>query len=108
MADHNENAGSYGSTLMVFLLGAAVGATVAILYAPMAGNETRAQIADRASTLKDKASGLKDQVVETASHWKEVATEKLSTLAHREADAARAAVDGAAEVGQTVADKAAG
>jgi gas vesicle protein len=108
MADHNETMGSYGSTLMVFLLGAAVGATVAILYAPMSGTETRAQIADKAGTLKDKATDLKDQVVEKASHWKEVASEKLSNLAHKDTveETARAAADGAAEVGQAMGDAA--
>src|SRR5579862_551630 len=58
----NDDQGSMGSTLMVFLLGAAVGATCAILFAPMSGAETRQQIADKASDLKDKASGFKDQV----------------------------------------------
>ena len=58
MADRNDNMGSYGSSLVIFLLGAAVGATVAILYAPMTGAETRAQIADKAGTLKDKATDL--------------------------------------------------
>lgn len=100
MADHNENTGSYSSTLMVFLLGAAVGATVAILYAPMSGSETRAQIAEKAGTLKDKASELKDTVVEKASQWKDAATEKLSTFTQRDAsEGSRAAVDGASKAG---------
>ena len=102
MADRNDN---LGTSLIVFLLGAAVGATVAILYAPMSGTETRAQIADKASTLKDKATELKDQVVEKASTWKEAATEKLSTFAHKDGpEIARTASDGAAQVGKAVTD----
>jgi gas vesicle protein len=105
MADHNENQGSYGANLLVFLLGAAVGATVAILYAPMTGAETRAQIAEKAGDLKEKAGDLKNTVVEKASQWKDAATEKLSTLAHKDGgEAARAVADGASQVGQAVTD----
>jgi|SwirhisoilCB1_FD_contig_31_2719082_length_431_multi_2_in_0_out_0_1 Gas vesicle protein len=102
MADRNENIGSYGSSLVIFLLGAAVGATVAILYAPMTGAETRAQIVDKAGTLKEKATDLKEQVVEKATQWKDAATEKLSTMAHKETpgDAARVSADGASEIGR--------
>ena len=101
MSDHNDNSGSYGSTLLIFLLGAAVGATVAILYAPMSGTETRAQIADKATQLKDKATDLKDQVVEKASQWKDAAADKLSSLAHKET--AGVASDGVSQLGQDAA-----
>jgi gas vesicle protein len=110
MADRNENLGSYGSSLVIFLLGAAVGATVAILYAPMSGMETRANIATKAEDLKHKATDLKDQVVEKASHWKDAAAEKLSALAHKDnaGEAANAGLDGASQVGQPTAESARG
>ena len=59
MSDSREENGSIGTSLITFLLGVAVGATVAILYAPAAGTETRAQIAEKAGQLKDKAGELK-------------------------------------------------
>src|SRR5436190_1856107 len=54
MSDSREENGSIGTSLITFLLGVAVGATVAILYAPAAGTETRQQIAEKAGQLKDK------------------------------------------------------
>jgi gas vesicle protein len=106
MADRNENMGSYGSSLVVFLLGAAVGATVAILYAPMTGAETRAQIATKADDLKHKATDLKEQVVDKATHWKDAAAEKLSSLAHKDngGEAVNVGPDGAAQVGRPATD----
>ena len=102
MADRNDNLGSYGSSLVIFLLGAAVGATVAILYAPMSGAETRAQLATRADDLKHRATDLKDQVVEKAAHWKDAAAEKLSNLAHKDNGGETVGVgsDGGTQVGR--------
>ncbi len=92
MADRQES-GSIASSLMVFLLGAAVGATVAILYAPTSGVETRAQLATKADELKDKAVELKDQAVEKAGKLKDSAVAKIQT-----------GVDGVREKVQSAAD----
>ena len=62
MADNRDDSNVIGLSLMTFILGAAVGATVAILYAPQPGTETRAQIAEKAGQLKDKAGELKNWV----------------------------------------------
>jgi gas vesicle protein len=48
------------STLAWFLTGAAIGATVAILYAPKSGKETRQYLGDKAQAGRE--------AVETASH----------------------------------------
>jgi gas vesicle protein len=85
MSVENEPQGALGTSLLVFLLGVAVGATAAILYAPAAGTETRAQLAEKAEKIKDKAS----QVSERAVEWKDRI-------------AARVKVDGAAD--QAVAE----
>jgi gas vesicle protein len=97
MFDTSSNEGSYGSSLMVFLLGVAVGATAAILYAPMSGTETRKQIADKAGHLKDKAAEMKDTVVERAGELKEAATSRLHGAADTAHEAVAGAVDGAAD-----------
>jgi gas vesicle protein len=61
MAEVQEEQGSIGGSLLVFLLGVAVGATVAILYAPSSGAETRAQLAEKAEQLRIKAEELREK-----------------------------------------------
>ena len=63
----NRDEGPIATSLMTFLLGVAVGATVAILFAPQAGAETRAQIAEKAGQIKDKAGELHLHVPAVAS-----------------------------------------
>ena len=92
MSDSEDTTGSIATSLMTFLLGVAVGATVAILYAPASGTETRAQIADKAHQLKDKATELKDQVATRATEWKE----KAAGMIRRGEDGAMAAADSVA------------
>lgn len=84
MAELQEEQGSIGSSLLIFLLGVAVGATVAILYAPASGAETRAQIAEKTEKLKEKADELRDkagqiggQVAERAGELKETVISRL-------------------------------
>lgn len=55
-----------GASLVVFLLGVAVGASVAILYAPSAGSDTRARLNDTASRLRERAADLGHEVAEKA------------------------------------------
>jgi len=70
--DHDEpyiviekNGGGVGD----FLLGALIGAGVALLFAPRSGRETRADISRRARAAQDRvrdvATGMTDQVVDT-------------------------------------------
>ncbi|NLH99797.1 MAG: YtxH domain-containing protein [Chthonomonadales bacterium] len=70
MASDDESS-AIGTSLVVFLLGVAVGAAVAILYAPMAGRETRAHIAETAERVKERASEVGHQVAEKASEIRE-------------------------------------
>ncbi|MBK9239349.1 MAG: YtxH domain-containing protein [Acidobacteria bacterium] len=44
--------------LMAFVLGAAAGAAVALLYAPATGEETRRRIKDKAREGRDKAEAV--------------------------------------------------
>jgi gas vesicle protein len=53
-----EQAGSgagVGGVMVAFLAGAAVGAAVALLYAPAPGEETRAKVSDMARGAADSA-----------------------------------------------------
>jgi gas vesicle protein len=60
--------------LMAFLLGAAVGAGVALLLAPASGEETRRRLSDGArklgEDLDDKVKGAKDELKNRAGDVK--------------------------------------
>jgi gas vesicle protein len=51
----SDNNGSAGSVLMAFVLGAAAGAAIALLYAPAAGEETRRKIKEKARAGRETA-----------------------------------------------------
>ncbi len=73
MGDHdrrgNEGAGSAGSAVLWFAVGACVGAAAGVIFAPAAGRETRASLGQQGRTLADEcgergrqaASALMDQ-----------------------------------------------
>jgi gas vesicle protein len=69
-----------------FLVGSVIGAATALLFAPRSGEETRAEIRDKATELRDRTTetvkdtvsqtkskvyGLKDNVLEKAEELKE-------------------------------------
>lgn len=56
MSDNNN--GSAGTVLMAFVLGAAAGAAIALLYAPATGEETRRVIKDKARVGREKAEAV--------------------------------------------------
>jgi len=73
-----------GDTLTSFLLGAAVGAGVALLLAPDAGPETRRRLGDAANRLSgnlgDKMGGIKDEIKQRASDVKSAIGERRTPL----------------------------
>ena len=85
----SEMNGSAARSMMFFILGAAVGATCALLYAPASGEEIRGQIADKAHQFKDKAVELKDKAVEKAETWKSKAAEVTADTMDRTAQSIR-------------------
>jgi gas vesicle protein len=52
----NERGSSPGSVLVAFVAGAAVGAAVALLFAPARGDETREYLGQRAREGRDRAA----------------------------------------------------
>jgi gas vesicle protein len=54
----SDNNGSAGTVLMAFVLGAAAGAALALLYAPATGEETRRKIKEKARAGRDKAESV--------------------------------------------------
>jgi len=59
-----ERGGGEGSGIGTFLLGAAIGAGIALLFAPQSGAETRADIKRRARKARDAASRVAGDVTE--------------------------------------------
>lgn len=55
MSDNNSSA---GPVLMAFVLGAAAGAAIALLYAPATGEETRRRIKEKAREGREKAEAV--------------------------------------------------
>jgi gas vesicle protein len=53
-----ERRGGAGSNIALLLLGAAIGAGVALLFAPQSGEDTRAQLRRSARRMKRKAHDL--------------------------------------------------
>lgn len=60
MSHQNQGIGG-GTVLLAFIAGAAVGAAVALLFAPAAGSETRAYVNRRAREARDRAAGAAEQ-----------------------------------------------
>ena len=56
MSENESN--SAGNTLLAFAVGAAVGAVIALLFAPAAGEETRRKIREKAKDGRDRAADL--------------------------------------------------
>ena len=53
-----SNGSSAGSVFVAFLLGAATGAAVALLFAPASGEETRRKLSERAREGRDRAEAF--------------------------------------------------
>jgi len=53
----NDTARGMGGQLAAFAIGAAVGAGIALLYAPYSGEETRQLLARRSRDIKDRVTG---------------------------------------------------
>ena len=72
MSHQNQGLGS-GAVLRAFMAGAAVGAAVALLFAPAPGSETRAYVNRRAREARDRAALA-------AEHGREAFNRKRETI----------------------------
>lgn len=57
---------NFGSSLLTFLSGAAIGAGLALLFAPQTGEETRKQIKDAAEKAADEVKDRSEKVAHGA------------------------------------------
>src|SRR5262245_46027973 len=58
VSENNSNQVPVAGYVAAFAIGAALGAGLALLYAPRSGKETRALLAQKSHDLKDKAEDL--------------------------------------------------
>jgi gas vesicle protein len=66
----DEGAGA-GSILLAFLLGAAAGAAVALLYAPQAGERTREMLAEKTREGRKRAADFAGKATDTFAEGRE-------------------------------------
>ena len=86
---------SWGSNLVFFLLGAATGAAVALLYAPQEGEATRRVIGEKANEYKDRATEMTNTWTQAAKEKVGMATDKMQDLLNRGQQTADDAMDNA-------------
>ncbi|MSN27083.1 MAG: YtxH domain-containing protein [Geobacter sp.] len=81
----DEQGVSAGTVLVSFVAGAAIGAGLALLYAPKSGREMRENIADLTEDAVDKikeyAKEAQDKIKTVIEEGKETIVEKKSVLA---------------------------
>ncbi len=82
MAEDNS-----GDKFVYFLIGAGMGAIAALLFAPKAGSELRAEIADVTKRSADQARDQARQVGERATEYYQASAEYATDLAERSKDA---------------------
>ena len=73
MSHQNQGTGA-GAVLLAFVAGAAVGAAVALLFAPASGTETRAYVNRRAREARDRAAQAAEQGREMFNRQRETIT----------------------------------
>jgi gas vesicle protein len=90
---HQDQGISSGTVLLAFVVGAAVGAAAALLFAPASGTETRAYVNRRAREARDRAT-------QAAEHGRDVFNrqrENITTAFDRARQAQRHGGDGEQE-----------
>lgn len=84
MAQQHESGGGMNGTLIAFLFGAAIGATLGLMYAPKPGRDTRTMIRDRYQDWRERAGDVATTAREKANEFATVAREKIRRGEHEE------------------------
>lgn len=97
MTSNEGNHYGSGSSLLAFLCGALMGASAALLFAPMRGTDMRASIGDRARYSRDRLREYSHTGREWAAGRVSDANEISRSALHRATEAVDTAVDRAQE-----------
>jgi gas vesicle protein len=79
--------GNSGSVFMAFVIGAAAGAAVALLYAPSTGEEMRRRLADKAREGRERAEALRREGREFVERQRDTVTSAVDEAVERGRDA---------------------
>jgi gas vesicle protein len=86
----NREQGGGGGNLGWFLLGAAIGAAVALISAPRTGRQTRDLLVERGGKVAKRAQELAEQAQQHAGEWLEKGREAFEEETERLASALEA------------------
>src|SRR5918912_1628765 len=81
MSDHQRRESDAGTRLTYFVIGATVGAVVALLFAPKSGRELREDLADATRKGVDRARETGSQLSARAGEYYESASARAGELA---------------------------
>src|ERR1051326_2689124 len=87
MSNYQRRESDAGTRLTYFLVGATVGAVVALLFAPKAGRELREDLADATRKGVDRARETGSQISAKAGEYYDTASARASALAQSARDA---------------------
>ena len=100
MSDRDE----FGAFLVGFIVGGLSGAVVALLFAPQAGEETRALIRDKSIELRDKAQVSAEEAMTRAEAAAADARARADEMAKQLRERSQQVMDDARERGKGVVD----
>src|ERR687888_779417 len=90
MSDHQRRESDAGTRLTYFVIGATVGAVVALLFAPKSGRELREDLADATRKGVDRARETGSQLSTRAGEYYDAAASRAGELASSARDAVSA------------------
>lgn len=91
--DRNDRNG--GATFLIgFIAGSMLGAGLALLFAPRAGDETRRDVAERAQRVRERAREGLGSASERVTHFAERGKAMYQTAAEKAREAAQAVREG--------------
>src|SRR5918912_3806331 len=88
MSDHQRRESDAGTRLTYFVIGATVGAVVALLFAPKSGRELREDLADATRKGVDRARETGAQLSAKAGEYYDAASARAGELAPNAREAA--------------------
>jgi len=89
---HGRNGGA--TFLIGFIAGSMLGAGLALLFAPKAGDETRREVAERAQRVREKAREGLGTASDRVTHFAERGKAMVQTAAEKAREAAQAVREG--------------